>query len=218
MVLEICAYSISAAQMALDAGADRVELCAAPESDGVSPPFEWIAELPLEHQSRLAVMLRPRAGDFVYQRNELDTMETELNRLCTQTPVQALVFGVLNTDGTVNAGACAHLVRAARNKNKQSVFHRAIEQTLNPFKALETIIECGFDRVLCGFEISLLLELRELAAGRIVIMPGGGVRSYNAMQYLQLGFTEIHSSARSPESGHLPDICELKALIDLVKP
>jgi copper homeostasis protein len=215
MVVEICAYSISAAQMALDAGADRVELCAAPESDGVSPPFEWIAELPLELQARLAVMVRPRAGNFVYNSAELQQMETEMLRICTQTPAQAVVFGVLNDDHTVNAGACVNLVRAARNK--QIVFHRAIELTPNPHEALETIIECGFNRVLCGFDLPLMLELQKQAENRIVIMPGGGVRSHNVSQFVQHGFTEVHSSARTAKSGDFPDLCELNALINLLK-
>lgn len=201
--------------MALDAGADRVELCAAPESDGVSPPFEWIAALPLELQARLAVMLRPRAGNFVYNDTELQQMQFELTKICTQTPVQAVVFGILNADNTVNAHACVNLVRAARNI--KTVFHRAIEQTPNPFEALETIIECGFDRVLCGFNLPLMLELKKQAANRIAIMPGGGVRSHNVLNFVQNGFAEIHSSARTAESGHLPDICELNALINLLK-
>lgn len=80
-------------------------------------------------------------------------------------------------------------------------FHRAFDQTEDLFESLEDIIECGFTRILCSGgkgnaidNLETLKKLTEAAKGRIIIMPGGGVRSSNIENLIETGCTEFHSS------------------------
>jgi copper homeostasis protein len=208
-LLEICAYTPDAAIDALQAGAGRVELCSHPEFDGISPPESWFRKIPVQLHAKLAVMVRPRGGSFCMSVSELHQMEQEIIRLSTQQQAGALVFGMLAPDNQIDEAACRRLITAAQNL--PCVFHRAFDLVPNPEKSLQTLIGLGFTRLLCGLPLPELISLKNQAAGRISIMPGGGIRAHNVHQYLQAGFTEIHSSARN--SSILPDPQELHKII-----
>ena len=83
-------------------------------------------------------------------------------------------------------------------------FHRAFDRTVDPFEALEDIIEIGCERILTSGQkqnalegAALIKQLIEKAADRIIIMPGSGVRSDNIVQIAEAtGAVEFHSSAR----------------------
>jgi copper homeostasis protein len=81
-------------------------------------------------------------------------------------------------------------------------FHRAIDRACNIMAALEDVISLGADRVLSsgGKPTSLegveaLARMNTAAAGRIIIMPGGGVNAGNIGEILKgSGAEEIHFS------------------------
>jgi copper homeostasis protein len=212
-IAEICAFTPEAAMMALEAGAHRIELCDAPEQDGISPPDSWFQIIPYHYHARLAVMVRPRGGSFCMSAPEIAQMETEIIRLRTQQQAGAVVFGVLTPDNEIDESACQRLLTAA--ESLPCVFHRAFDIVPNPEKSLQTLIDLGFTRLLCGLPLPELVKLKEIADGSITIMPGGGVRSHNVQSFLDAGFTEVHSSARN--GGLLPDSHELKHIIATCK-
>ena len=94
-------------------------------------------------------------------------------------------------------------------KRVSITFHRAFDRCRRPFEALEQLIALGCDRILTSGQgptvaegADMLRELRRRAAGRIVILPGGGVTPANAARLLaQTGCTEIHSSASTVIGG-----------------
>ncbi len=211
-LLEICAFTPHAAIMALNAGAQRVELCAEPNLDGISPPESWYHLIPENLHTKLAVMVRPRGGSFCMNEQEILQMELEIRQLREKQRAAAVVFGILTPDLQIDMAACIRLLAAAGPM--ETVFHRAFDSIPNPHDALEQLIALGFTRMLCGLPLPMLLELKRQAAGKITIMPGGGIRSVNVQDYLQAGFTEIHSSARLTASLD-PDEAELQRLINL---
>ena len=83
-------------------------------------------------------------------------------------------------------------------------FHRAFDRCRDPFEALEQLIEIGCERILTSGQmptvdegIDLLVRLNEAAAGRIIIMPGSGVRKDNIKTLQEkTGCLEFHSSLR----------------------
>ncbi len=212
-IAEICAFTTEAAILALEAGADRIELCDAPEQDGISPPESWFQEIPAHFHPQQAVMVRPRGGSFCMSESEIAQMEAEIIRLRTQQQAGAVVFGVLTPDNEIDVPACQRLLTAA--ESLPCVFHRAFDIVPNPEKSLQTLIDLGFTRLLCGLPLPELIRLNAIAGGRITIMPGGGVRSHNLQSFLDAGFTEVHSSAR--KDGLLPDSNELKHIIAACK-
>lgn len=212
-IAEICAFTTEAAIMALNAGAHRIELCDAPDQDGISPPESWFYEIPAHFHPQLAVMVRPCGGSFCMSESEITQMEAEIIRLRTQQQAGAVVFGVLTPDNEIDVPACQRLLTAA--ESLPCVFHRAFDIVPDPEKSLQTLIDLGFTRLLCGLPLSELIHLNSIADGRITIMPGGGVRSHNLQSFLDAGFTEVHSSAR--KGGLLPDPNELKHIIAACK-
>ena len=88
-------------------------------------------------------------------------------------------------------------------------FHRAFDRVRRPFEALEQLIGLGCDRILTSGQAptaeagtDLLRELNRRAAGRIILLPGGGVTPQNAARILALtGCTEIHASASETVDG-----------------
>ncbi|MNL53450.1 Copper homeostasis protein CutC [compost metagenome] len=80
--------------------------------------------------------------------------------------------------------------------------HRAIDVVPDMDEALEAAIALGFPRILTSGGarsalegIETLARLSELAAGRIVIMPGAGVRPPVVQTLLdRFPITEIHAS------------------------
>ena len=107
-VLEACVDSTEAASLAVAAGADRVELCANLGEGGTTPSLGSIARAVADVGSDVMVMIRPRGGDFVYGRRELDIMERDID-VAQQAGAAGVVFGCL-TQCSVSAceDRCAH--------------------------------------------------------------------------------------------------------------
>lgn len=200
-ILEICAGSVESAIAARDGGAQRIELCAALEVGGVTPSAGLIEQARKVEGIKLNVLIRPRGGDFLYDRYEAACMEQDIYT-CKQLGVDGVVIGALTADGDIDTLLCRRLITTASGMSV--TFHRAYDMCRNPKEALEELIALGCDRVLTSGQaataeagIPLLKELVEQAAGRISIMPGCGVNSINAAKIVQsTGVGEIHASAR----------------------
>ena len=89
--------------------------------------------------------------------------------------------------------------------------------TSTPLNAVVEAEECGFDRILTGWGSVNMETLKMLKwhADSIEILPGGGVRSSNVQLYRDLGFLEVHTSARG--AGGQLDINQLKQMVEVMK-
>ena len=202
-VIENCANGAESALRAQEGGADRVELCAGIPEGGTTPSAgEIVKARQLLTTTRLNVIIRPRGGDFCYSADELDIMAYDIG-VARKAGADGVVFGVLNTDGTVNIEAMRRLMDAARGMNV--TFHRAFDVCCNPLETLEQIISLGCDHILTSGQeptaekgMALLGQLNGRAAGRIIIMPGCGVNAGNIAHIASAtGCREFHFSGRS---------------------
>ena len=200
--IEICANSAESAIMAQRGGANRVELCAGMPEGGTTPSFGEIAAARNKlKKTKLHVIIRPRGGDFCYSPAEIKIMTIDID-MANSLGVDGFVFGSLTPEGDVDTKAMKKLIKAA--KGKSITFHRAFDMCRDPFKALEDIISLGCDRILTSGQqtvaergVSLIKSLIEQAAGRIIIMPGGGVNPQNIRKIEEeTGATEFHFSGR----------------------
>lgn len=200
--LEICAYSLESCIAAKEAGADRVELCAAMYDGGTTPSAGLIqmARLALA-QTELFVMIRPRGGDFLYSEQEFEIMKKEIEVVKTM-GVDGVVLGILNADGQVDVARTKELVKLAAPL--KVTFHRAFDMTCDYRRALEEVIETGCYRILTsGLHntavegIAVIGELVKQAAGRIRIMAGSGVNAGNALMLAATGADDLHMSGKS---------------------
>lgn len=199
--LEIAANSLASAQAAQAGGATRIELCAALELGGITPSPAQIALVRGRVSIPLHVLIRPRAGDFVYDDDEIATASADVAH-CVAAGCDGVVVGALTEDGNVDIARCRALVAAAGPLDL--TFHRAIDVCRDPARALEEIIDLGFRRVLSSGGatsavqgIARLRALMKQASGRIEVMPGGGIDAGNIAALLsRTGAREFHASAK----------------------
>lgn len=201
-LLEVCAGGLDSALAAAEGGAARIELCSGLADGGVTPSVGLIAAATAIKGLRTNVLIRLREGDFLYTPAEVEAMAADVDQ-CRRLGCNGVVIGALTPDGDPDIDACRRMMAAAGDM--EVTFHRAFDLCRDPFSALEQLIELGCHRILTSGQAAsamegaaMLRELNERAAGRIIILAGGGVNSGNAAELLRLtGVSELHASARA---------------------
>ena len=203
--VEVCAESVKAAITARQGGAYRVEFCYNLAEGGTTQLREQIAEARKQlPEIKLYPIIRPRGGDFFYSALEYETMRQDVI-FCGEVGCDGVVFGILNSDRSVDMDRCSILVGLAHRYGMEATFHRAFDVCSDRTKALEDIISIGFERILTSGGQSTALEgveeLRKLivqANDRIVVMPGSGVTPENVGEIItKTGCREIHGTFRN---------------------
>jgi copper homeostasis protein len=208
MILEACVNSAISAIEARKGGADRVELCENLHDGGTTPCAGsiWFARKKL--RIGLFVMIRPRGGDFLYSDEEFEIMQEDI-RMARKLGADGVVTGILLPDGTIDVNRMKTLAGLARPMG--ITCHRAFDMTSDPFQAMEQLIELGFDRILTSGQqptapqgAPLIRELIIRSAGRIVIMPGSGVKEHNVEALIRAtGATEVHIHLDKQEASRM---------------
>ncbi|CTP93113.1 Copper homeostasis protein CutC [Xanthomonas translucens pv. phlei] len=203
MGLEVAADSIGSALAAQAGGAMRVELCGGLDGGGLTPSFGTLAVLRDRLTIPLYVLIRPRVGDFVFDAAELEAMRRDVEQ-CVRLGCDGVVLGALDPAGDVDMATMRVLIAAAGGLGV--TFHRAIDVSADPSRALEDAIALGCERVLTSGArataldgIGTIAALLRQADGRIGVMPGAGVSEQNVRALrVGTGAREFHASARSP--------------------
>lgn len=210
LLREFCAENMERVPAAIEAGAKRIELCDNLACGGTSPSVGVVraaARFCREHDVTLMAMVRPRGGDFTYSADELQMMDDDIASHA-RFGVDSVVFGCA-LDGHLDIPATEHLlstVRACAEKPLQVTFHMAFDEILpeEQLGAIDWLAEHGVTRILThGGPADTPIEenlprLRayvERAAGRIGILPGGGVTWQNCEELARaLGVSEVHGT------------------------
>ena len=199
--LEICVDSVQSAMDAQAAGASRVELCSNLAEGGTSAGFGTIKSARENLDIGLNVLLRPRAGDFLYTDLEYEIIRKDLD-ICGGCGADGIVIGLLRADGKIDLERTARLVEMAHPMSV--TFHRAFDMCCDPVQGLEDIISSGADKLLTSGQkniasegLVLLKELIIQAGQRLIIIPGSGINEANIADIAQFtGASEFHLSAR----------------------
>jgi copper homeostasis protein len=217
---EVCVESVEDARAAGAGGADRLELCLELALGGLTPPADLVRKVKDAVDLPVVAMLRPRAGNFTYNSRELEEMAARAAQL-REAGADAIVAGALR-DGEVDHTALARLIAAAAPL--PFVFHRAFDALADQEAGLDALIAAGCARVLTsgdplGVEhgVARLHALVLRAAGRIEVMPGGGVRAANAARLVRAtGATAIHFSGK-PRYGVATRVEDVRAIVSAVR-
>jgi copper homeostasis protein len=204
-LLEVCVDSVEGALAAERGGAARIELCAGLVEGGTTPSLGLIRAVRARVRFPVVVLLRPRAGDFLYSDAEREALADDLGH-AREAGAWGVALGLLAEDGDVDVERTRELVRRARPM--AVTFHRAFDLVRDPHAALEDLVRAGVDRVLTSGQeraapvgAALLRELVARAGDRIVVMAGAGVRAENVRALVEAtGVREVHASARSPRA------------------
>lgn len=213
VLLEICVDDAAGLAAAVAGGADRIELCSALALGGLTPS-PGLIELAKACPVPVHAMIRPRAGDFVFGAADIDAMKADID--CVGAAgLAGVVLGASRPDGRLDRGVLGTL--RARSSGLGTTLHRAFDVVPDFAEALDCAVDLGFARVLTSggrpTAIEGIAELERivaLAAGRISIMPGSGVRPGNVAELLRrLAVSEVHASgagAKSSSSGRLLEL------------
>jgi copper homeostasis protein len=200
-VLEICVESVDRAVAAQRGGAHRIELCADLPSGGITPSAGMMRVARANLRIPIYVLIRPRAGDFFYTDREFEIMESDIGS-AKQLGMDGVVLGLLDEKRQVDIERTARLVKLAHPL--PVTFHRAFDLCQDLPSSLEQVIGTGAARILTsGGEdrategLAPLAKLVTAAAGRIVVMPGGGIALDDVSRVLRrTAAREIHTSLR----------------------
>jgi copper homeostasis protein len=206
IVLEVCVASLEACIAAREGGAARLEVCSALDVGGLTPGWELVESAVKRAGLPVHVMIRPRAGDFVYSETELLAMQRSIDE-AKDLGTDGVVFGVLRGDRSVDTVRARLLVERARPM--QITFHRAFDEVGDLDAALEDVIALGCDRILTSggapdvvAGAGMLARLVARAGGRIAIAVGGGLRLKDAQELARkTGATHFHGSLTESTGG-----------------
>ena len=221
-IIELCAYNIQSGLNAEKGGASRIELCTDAASGGITPNYGLLDYVANNIKIPVYVMIRPRGGNFIYDNAELEIMQKDIS-ICKELRFAGVVFGVLTRDNSIDTEQMKRFVDMAYPMGVTC--HKAFDKVTDGYKALEDVISAGCERILTsGLQPTALSgagfisELITMAANRITIMPGGGVRSENLQTLVHNTYaTEFHSSALiSKSNDSVADINEIKALVRIL--
>ncbi len=199
--LEVCAYNIQSALIAERSGAHRVELCDSAAEGGTTPSFGTLQLARELLKIDLYPIIRPRAGNFLYSDDEFMIMKRDI-LLSKKLGCEGISTGIQLQDGAIDTERMKRIIEWAYPMGVTC--HRVFDVTPDPFAALEALIDCGCERILTSGQQAaaiagapLLAQLVKQADGRIIIMPGAGVRASNIDALMkQTGAKEYHTSAR----------------------
>ncbi|WP_139416806.1 copper homeostasis protein CutC [Agromyces laixinhei] len=202
--VEIAVQDVAGVRTALEHGAARVELCQALGLGGLTPSIGLIEAAVAAARAAAAtsfvhVLVRPRGGGFVYDADELDTIDRDI-RAAVAAGADGVVVGALTDAGELDRSLVRRFVDSAAGGDV--TVHRAVDASSDPIHAVESLRALGVRRVLtsggapdCRAGLS---TLRRMAAesGELEVMAGGGVRIADIVDLAAAGVDAVHLSAR----------------------
>ncbi len=202
LILEIAIHSFQSAVTIRNAGADRVELCTALQTGGLTPDQGLIDLVTETLDLPVHVLIRPRIGNFVYDQYEFKNILRSID-LCRKMGVKGVVVGCLSSDGKIERDQTKTIAEHAAGFDL--TFHRAIDVCTDIEDALDFLMQLGFDRVLSSGASNTaeqgMHQLKKMIAqshgNKLSIMPGAGVNASNIARIVEeTGCKEIHGSGK----------------------
>lgn len=207
IVFELCAETLDACLAARQGGADRIELSDALDVGGLTPPRALIREAIERSALPVHVLLRPRAGGFVYDEAAFSSICEEVE-FARSAGASGIVVGVLHPDRSIDIDRTRALVDLAQPL--EVTFHRAFDEAGDQEQALEDVIAAGCHRVLTSggapdvvTGAARLAWLVDRAGDRIAIAVGGGLRVRNA-RHVATRTRATHFHGSLPREGDAP--------------
>lgn len=205
--LEIAVQDAAGARIARENGADRLELCAALVTGGLTPSLATIEQV-VAVGIGVHVLIRPRGGGYVYTPDEVELMVADVDH-AARAGVAGIVIGALTEgDAALDLPVLGALAQAAHavNPDIEITVHRCVDVLLeNGMPVAELIGQLralGAHRILTsggspasGAGAPVLHQLHAEAQGNPQIQAGGGVKIEDVPALA--GLDGVHLSARA---------------------
>lgn len=179
-ILEVCVDSLASARAAIEAGADRLELCSALAVGGLTPYTALLRQIRAESPIPVRCLMRPRAGDFLYTAEEIELMRLQILDL-KAAGADGFVIGGLTPDGFLDQKAMKPLIEACGSSG--ITLHRCMDVSADLEQIYRDAMALGIDTILTsggaascknGKErIRSLIALRDTLHGPEILIGAG---------------------------------------------
>ncbi len=210
MIKEACVETLEEALRAEQLGADRIELCSDLASDGLTPSVKLMQETISAVKIPVMVMIRPRAGNFIYSDKEITQMKYDMDA-AKKAGAAGLVFGLLTSDNKIDMENTRLLAEYA--KPLPVTFHKAIDELKNPVEGVIQLMTIeNIKRILTSggkptaFEgRETIQEMIKTVGDKIIILVAGKVLDSNVGEIQKLtGARELHGRKIVGDLGSVP--------------
>jgi len=200
IIVEACATTLTEALGASNAGADRIELCSALETGGLTPSTDLLKQVLSCVTIPVFAMVRERAGPFTASKAQVGRMKKAMEQLACS-GAKGFVLGVLDHRNRIDHTAMEELMKAANGL--PVTFHRAFDLLADHVGGMRALQEAGVARILTSGGPgtawegrSTLKSLVGAACGGLQIIAGGGVRAPRVAELIrETGVSEVHAKA-----------------------
>jgi copper homeostasis protein len=168
-LLEVIACSVEDAVEAEAGGAGRIELVRDLHLGGMTPPVSLVKDVLAKVTIPVRVMVRETVSHEVERQSDRDLLHEAAHGF-SQLAIDGIVLGFLR-NGSVDLELMDSVLEAAANP--KATFHRAFEETNNPYEAIAALKRLGrVDRILTKVTPALYVAA---AAPEILMLAGGGL-------------------------------------------
>ncbi len=198
MIKEACVETFEEAVLAEKRGANRIELCSDLANDGLTPSFELMNKTISNLKIPVMVMIRPRAGNFIYTEKEIGEMKSEID-LAKKAGAAGIVLGLLTSENKIDIKNTQILADYA--SPLPVTFHKAIDEMKNPVDGVIELLKIeNIKRILTSGGLptafegqSTIWEMIKVAGDKIIILVAGKVLDSNVEEIRKItGAKEFH--------------------------
>ena len=228
IAVEICASTIRDVAVAMEAGADRVELCSVWSVGGITPNVV-VVEAAAAMGMPVRALIRPREGSFVHSSSER-SWAVEEAKVMLDCGAERVVVGALNASGTLDEAYLDAMVEAVGAEHL--VWHRALDASADGASDVVKLLDRHVHTVLSSGGALRAADggdtLSAYIAQGMDVVAGGGVRPQDVPTLMAIGVEGVHASCRtsSSEEGsplfdtavHLVDYDKVCDLVETVQP
>ena len=209
-LLEVCVDSLASARAAKQGGADRLEFCSALAVGGLTPYADLLRQIKAEMDLPVRCLMRPRAGDFLYAKEEIDLLCRQIKTL-RAAGADGFVIGALTPEGDLDLPAMQRLLDACGGA--PVTLHRCIDVSRYLCATYRAAAALGIDTVLTSGgaencrkgapQLAALLRLRdELQGPEVLIGAGVNAAVIDELHTALPGARAFHASCKAlRESG-----------------
>jgi copper homeostasis protein len=213
VLLEVIALDAQDARLAVEGGADRLELVSSMQFSGFNPSLEVFEEIRAAVAVPLRVMVRLKDGFGSGGAAGVSTLVTAVEQL-KQAGADEFVLGWLDSAGGVDLDAVQAVVAAL--DGAPWTFHKAIDRAVDrdavfaairPLPGLDTVLTSGGPfpagkgvEVLAA-EAAREAGLRASGARSIELLVGGGLRIGDVPELRAAGLSAFHVGTAARVSG-----------------
>lgn len=226
MLLELACFTPESSRIAAAVGVHRLELCEDYTCGGRTPSMDYFRQARKDFPRDIFVMIRPRAGDYIFSDTEFSKMTADVKAF-KAAGANGFVSGFFSTSGAINEEQLKRFVNACHPF--PFTFHRSFDLLPDWKSGLDLLIRCGCTRLLTSgdgptaYDGSMRLkEMMDYAGTKLIILPGGGIRSSNIKEIISTCHPEeVHSAALSSTAVqnniYTADQTELERLLGILE-